>query len=114
MAKAKVLSDKVVIESKILTDEILRKVSMRCPSLLVLKDEDKVVFEIANDSKSSMSQYGVVFSNGKVDANLKGDSKDVMEYVKNTLSMINEVESNVSDAIKDIDAADKKLDIEVL
>lgn len=114
MAKVKMLSDKIVINSKILTDQNLRKVALRCPSCLVLKDEEEKVFEVGYDSKSSMTQYGVLFNDGKVEATLKGNHEDAVEFIKNVLSMINEVEENVSDFLKVVDAADKKLDIEVM
>ena len=40
MAKAKVLDDKLVITSEILTNENIEKVSILKPSVLILKDEE--------------------------------------------------------------------------
>ena len=47
MAKAKVLDDKLVITSEVLTNENIEKVSILKPSVLILKDEeaDKVLYE---------------------------------------------------------------------
>jgi uncharacterized membrane protein len=76
MAKAKVLDDKVVITSEVLTNENIERVSILKPSVLILKDEeaDKVLYEVTTGDCNSITNYGAIFKDGKAIAGLSVDA----------------------------------------
>ena len=89
MAKAKVLDDKVVITSEVLTNENIEKASILKPSVLILKDEeaDKVLYEIATGECNSITTYGAIFKDGKAIAGLTVNA-DTEEARKNKMKNI--------------------------
>ena len=76
MARAKVLDDKVVITSEVLTNENIERVSILKPSVLILKDEeaDKVLYEVTTGDCNSITNYGAIFKDGKAIAGLSVDA----------------------------------------
>lgn len=89
MAKAKVLDDKVVITSEVLTNENIEKASILKPSVLILKDEeaDRVLYEIATGECNSITTYGAIFKDGKAIAGLTVNA-DTEEAKKNKMKNI--------------------------
>lgn len=123
MAKAKVLDDKVVITSEILTNENIEKVSILKPSVLALKDEDaetsKVLYEVAKAECNSFTTFGALFNNGKtiggvtINDKTEEEKKDIMRHiVTSILIKINAIEAQVEEYLEEADELD--VDIEIL
>ena len=125
MAKAKILADRFSITSDVLTDETIERISLLAPSVLKLydeRDEKKVLFEVAKDDCTSLTNYGAVFKNGKAVGTI---AENIMEIEDTTvrnnkitnlitaiLTRINVIEEQVEAYLEDaIDLAD---DIEFL
>lgn len=121
MAKAKVLDDKVVITSEVLTNENIEKVSILKPSVLILKDEeaDKVLYEIATGDCNSITNYGAIFKDGKAIAGLSVDAETeeakrnkMKTIISSILIKINAIEEQVSEYLNE--AEDIQADVEFL
>lgn len=121
MAKAKVLDDKVVITSEVLTNENIERVSILKPSVLVLKDEeaDRVLYEVATGDCNSLTNYGAIFKDGKaiaglsVDADTEEAKKNKMKtIISSILIKINAIEEQVSEYLDN--AEDIEADVEFL
>lgn len=121
MAKAKVLDDKVVITSEVLTNENIERVSILKPSVLILKDEeaDKVLYEIATDDCNSITNYGAIFKDGKAIAGLTVDAADeeakknkMKNIITSILVKINAIEEQVKNYLEE--AEDIEADVEFL
>lgn len=121
MAKAKVLDDKVVITSEVLTNENIERVSILKPSVLVLKDEeaDKVLYEIATGDCNSITNYGAIFKDGKAIAGLSVDANDeetrknkMKTIITSILVKINAIEEQVTNYLEE--AEDIEADVEFL
>lgn len=121
MAKAKVLDDKVVITSEVLTNENIERVSILKPSVLILKDEesDKVLYEIATGDCNSITTYGAIFKDGKaiaglaVDADTEEAKKAKMKtIITSILVKINAIEDQVKEYVES--AEDIEADVEFL
>lgn len=121
MAKAKVLDDKLVITSEILTNENIEKVSILKPSVLILKDEeaDKVLYEITTANCNSVTTYGAIFKDGKaiagisVDADNEEARKEKMKnIITSILVKINAIEKQVEEYLAE--AEDIQADVEFL
>lgn len=124
MAKAKILDDKIVIASEVLTDANIEKVKILAPSALQLfdeKDETKLLFEVTNGEYNSFTSYGAVFNEGKTLGTISEDvmslDKDAKENkIKNiltsVLTRINAVEEQVDSYLEN--AIDLSEDIEFL
>ena len=121
MAKAKVLDDKVVITSDVLTNENIEKVSILKPSVLILKDEesDTVLYEIATADCNSITNYGAIFKDGKaiggltVTAESEEAKKNKMKNViTSILTKVNAIEEQVKNYLED--SEDIEIDIEFL
>jgi hypothetical protein len=112
MAKAKVLDDKVVITSEVLTNENIERVNILKPSVLILKDEesDKVLYEIATGDCNSITTYGAIFKDGKaiaglaVDADTEEAKKAKMKtIITSILVKINAIEDQVKEYVESAD-----------
>ena len=112
MAKAKVLDDKVVITSEVLTNENIERVNILKPSVLILKDEesDKVLYEIAIGDCNSITTYGAIFKDGKaiaglaVDADTEEAKKAKMKtIITSILVKINAIEDQVKEYVESAD-----------
>ena len=121
MAKAKVLDDKVVITSEVLTNENIEKVAILKPSVLILKDEeaDKVLYEIATDDCNSITNYGAIFKDGKAIAGLSVDAENeearkakMKNVITSILVKINAIEEQVKGYLET--AEDIEADVEFL
>ena len=121
MAKAKVLDDKVVIKSEVLTDENLRKVSILKPSALILTDEEtkEVLYEVSAGGCNSFTKHGAIFADGESKANIAVHIEDVEEkkailkdVITSNLVKINAIEGQVETYLED--AEDVDTDIEFL
>ena len=121
MAKAKVLDDKVVITSEVLTNENIERVSILKPSVLILKDEeaDKVLYEIGTGDCNSITAYGAIFKDGKaiagltVDADTEEARKNKMKtIITSILVKINAIEEQVEEYLEE--AEDIEADVEFL
>lgn len=121
MAKAKVLDDKVVITSDVLTNENIERVSILKPSVLILKDEEanKVLYEIATDDCNSITPYGAIFKDGKAITGLTvdGDNEEVKKnkmknIITSILVKINAIEDQVKEYLEE--AEDIDADVEFL
>ena len=121
MAKAKVLDDKLVITSEVLTNENIEKVSILKPSVLILKDEeaDKVLYEVATADCNSITTYGAIFKDGKAIAGLSVDAEDedsrkakMKTIITSILVKINAVEEQVKNYLEE--AEDIEADVEFL
>lgn len=121
MAKAKVLDDKVVITSEVLTNENIEKVAILKPSVLILKDEevDKVLYEIATDDCNSITNYGAIFKDGKAIAGLSVDAESeearkakMKNVITSILVKINAIEEQVKGYLET--AEDIEADVEFL
>lgn len=109
MAKAKILGDKVVIESKVLTDENIRKASIISPASLEFKEEDKVLYAVTTDKIAMFNEFGASFKDGKTEANIPDSSEILKVKVEAALMKINFIESYVSEVLAA--TKDMKLDI---
>lgn len=121
MAKAKVLDDKVVITSDVLTNENIERVSILKPSVLVLKDEETntTLYEVAMGEFNSITSYGAIFNDGKaiagitVDADTEEARKNKMKaIITSILVKINAIEGQVSSYLNE--AEDIDADVEFL
>lgn len=121
MAKAKVLDDKVVITSEVLTNENIERVSILKPSVLILKDEeaDKVLYEVATGDCNSITNYGAIFKDGKAIAGLSVDAENeearkakMKTVITSILVKINAVEEQVKEYLEE--AEDIEADVEFL
>lgn len=121
MAKAKVLDDKVVITSEVLTNENIERVSILKPSVLILKDEEaeKVLYEVATGDCNSITNYGAIFKDGKAIAGLSVDAEDeesrkakMKTIITSILVKINAVEEQVKNYLEE--AEDIEADVEFL
>lgn len=105
MAKAKVLEDKVVISSEILTDENLEKVSILNPSVLVLRDEESdCLYEVASCDVNTLTKHGASFKNGKTHATLSVEAETeekrkalITAEMTRIIILINKIEEQVKD-----------------
>lgn len=124
MAKAKILDNKVVITSEILTDENIKRASILAPSVLQLVDEfdtSNILFEVTLGTFNVFTVYGAVFKDGKT---LGTISEEIMEQPKEnreadiksiitaSLTKINAVEKQVEEYLAD--AEDLSTDIEFM
>lgn len=123
MAKAKVLDDKVVIKSDILTDENLRKVLLLNPSALKLVDENSnnTLYEVTGGACNSFTQYGAVFAKGESKANIEIVNVDdeeaklvLKELVTGNLIRINAIEEQVEGFLDNSTFDDVAEDVEFL
>lgn len=121
MAKAKVLDDKVVITSDVLTNENIERVSILKPSVLVLKDEeaDRVLYEIATGDCNSLTSYGAIFKDGKTIAGICVDAEDeaarkakMKTIITSILVKVNAIEEQVKAYLES--AEDIEADVEFL
>ena len=121
MAKAKVLDDKVVIKSEVLTDENLRKVSILKPSALILTDEEtkEGLYVVSAGNCNSFTKYGAIFAGGESKANIAVHTEDAEEkkdilkdVITSNLVKINAIEEQVETYLED--AEDIDTDIEFL
>ena len=121
MAKAKVLDDKVVITSEVLTNENIERVSILKPSVLILKDEeaDKVLYEVASGDCNSITNYGAIFKDGKaiggltVDADNEEARKAKMKnIITSNLVKINAIEEQVTKYLEEAETI--QADVEFL
>ena len=89
MAKARVLDDKVVITSEVLTNENIERISILKPSVLLLEDKeaDRVLYEVATGECNSFTNYGAIFKDGKSIAGIAVDG-DTEEARKNRMKTI--------------------------
>ena len=119
MAKAKVLDDKVVITSDVLTNENIERVSILKPSVLILKDEEanKVLYEIATDDCNCITPYGAIFKDGKaimgltVDEDNEEAKKNKMKnIITSILVKINAIEEQVEDFLNEADDIDVEIE----
>lgn len=121
MAKAKVLDDRVVITSEVLTNENIERVSILKPSVLILKDEETntVLYEVAVGDCNSITNYGAIFKDGKAVASLAVDGDEDTKKTKmkaiitSILVKLNAIENQVKeylDNAEDIDADVEFLD----
>ena len=121
MAKAKVLDDKVVITSDVLTNENIERVNILKPSVLILKDEeaDKVLYEVTTGDCNSITNYGAIFKDGKAIAGLTVDAESeeakknkMKNIITSILVKINAIEAQVSNYLEE--AEDINADVEFL
>lgn len=120
MAKARVLEDKVVISSEVLTDENLESVSILNPSVLRLKDEEgNVIYEVANCEYNTFTNNGASFKGGKTHTNLVVNEEDedkrkriVTAEVTKVIKKVNAIESQVEEYLNDAD--DTEVDIDFI
>jgi len=121
MAKAKVLDDKVVITSDVLTNENIERVSILKPSVLILKDEeaDRILYEIATGECNSITTYGAIFKDGKAIAGItvSADNEEAKkEKMKNIITSIlvkiNAIEEQVKNYLDE--AENIEADVEFL
>lgn len=121
MAKAKVLDDKVVITSEVLTNENIERVSILKPSVLILKDEeaDKVLYEIATGDCNSITNYGAIFKDGKAIAGLSVDADNeearkakMKNIITSILVKIGAIEDQVTEYLEEAETIEA--DVEFL
>ena len=121
MAKAKVLDDKVVITSEVLTNENIERVSILKPSVLILKDEeaDKVLYEIATGDCNSITNYGAIFKDGKAIAEISVDADNdearkakMKNIITSILVKIGAIEDQVTEYLEEAEAIEA--DVEFL
>lgn len=118
MAKAKVLEDKVVISSEVLTDENLERISVLNPSVLSLRDEEgEILYQVATSDINSFTRNGASFKCGKTSATIFIDEddenkrKDILtaEITKSLIS-INKIEEQVTEYLDDTDEIEVDID----
>lgn len=119
MAKAKVLADRISITSEVLTDENIEKVSILAPSVLVLTDEDKVLYQVCGDVYNNFNTNGAAFKEGKTLGTISEDimslDKEAKEAKIKTLltavvTRINAIEEQVSAYIEDAEELDDAIE----
>lgn len=110
MAKAKVLADRISITSEVLTDENIEKVSILAPSVLMLTDEDKVLYQVCGDVYNNFNINGAAFKEGKTLGTISEESmgleKEAKEAKITTLltavvTRINAIEEQVNEYLED-------------
>lgn len=120
MAKAKVLEDKVVISSEVLTDEILDRVAILNPSVLNYKDEEgNVLYQVAQCECNSFTRNGASFKGGKTTALITVSTEDeesrkkvISDIVTRDILKINAIEEQVKEYLED--AEDITVDIDFI
>jgi len=121
MAKAKVLDDKVVITSEVLTNENIERVSILKPSVLILKDEeaDKVLYEVTTGDCNSITNYGAIFKDGKAIAGLSVDADNeearkakMKNIITSILVKIGAIEDQVTEYLEEAETIEA--DVEFL
>lgn len=121
MAKAKVLDDKVVITSEVLTNENIERVSILKPSVLILKDEeaDKVLYEVATGDCNSITNYGAIFKDGKAIAGISVDADNdearkakMKNIITSILVKIGAIEDQVTEYLEEAETIEA--DVEFL
>jgi uncharacterized membrane protein len=121
MAKAKVLDDKVVITSEVLTNENIERVSILKPSVLILKDEeaDKVLYEVTTGDCNSITNYGAIFKDGKAIAGISVDADNeearkakMKNIITSILVKIGAIEDQVTEYLDEAEAIEA--DVEFL
>jgi len=119
MAKAKVLADRISITSEVLTDENIEKVEILAPSVLVLTDEDKVLYQVCGDTYNNFNTNGAAFKEGKTLGTISEDimslDKEAKEAKIKTLltavvTRINAIEEQVSAYIEDAEELDDAIE----
>jgi len=95
MAKAKVLDNKIVIRSEILTDTNIKKAELLAPSVLRLTDEEtgNTLYEVATDEYTVFNINGAVFHEGKTVGSISESimslpKEEMEEEVKNFLTAV--------------------------
>ena len=121
MAKAKVLDDRVVITSEVLTNENIERVSVLKPSVLIIKDDEaeSVLYQVALGDCNSFTNYGAIFKDGKTSTSIAIDSdneesrKNKMKtIISSILIKINAIEEQVNAYLEN--AEDIQADVEFL
>ena len=119
MAKAKVLADRISITSEVLTDENIEKVSILAPSVLMLTDEDKVLYQVCGDVYNNFNTNGAAFKEGKtlgtISEEIMGLEKEAKEAKIKTLltavvTRINAIEEQVNAYIEDAEELDDAIE----
>ena len=119
MAKAKVLDDKLVITSEILTNENIERANILKPSVLILKDEetDEALYEVGAGDYNIVTKYGATFKDGKtvsdiaVDTDSEEARKKKMEtIITSILLKINAIEEQVADFLNEADDIDVEIE----
>ena len=86
MAKAKILNDRIVITSDVLTDANIEKVKVLAPSVLKLVDEldldAKVLYEVDTDDYNTFTINGALFKGGKTTGKKKKETLALDEEVR--------------------------------
>lgn len=95
MAKAKVLDNKIVIRSEILTDTNIKKAELLAPSILRLTDEEtgNTLYEVAMNEYNVFNINGAVFHEGKTVGSISESimslpKEEMEEEVKNLLTAV--------------------------
>lgn len=124
MAKAKVLADRIVVDSTVLTDDNIERVNILAPSTLKLvdeKDESKVLFEVAKDEYNTFNTNGAVFKEGKTIGSVPEEYLELDKEAKEAklktvltaiLTRVNAVEEQVTTYLES--ATDLSDDVEFL
>lgn len=114
MAKAKVLDNMVVIKSDVLTDEKLDAILMLNESLLKLKDEDNVKYEITKAEENTFSRFGAAFLGGETKGiiTIPGNVEDRKAYVKQYITPVLVAINAIEEAVAEYDADDIEVDVD--
>lgn len=125
MAKAKILNDRIVVTSEVLTDANIEKVKVLAPSVLKLVDEldldAKVLYVVDTDVTNTFTIYGALFKGGKTTGSISEETLALDEEVRkakiNTtltavLTKLNVIEERVAEFLEN--AEDFSNDIEFL
>ena len=125
MAKAKILNDRIVITSDVLTDANSEKVKVLAPSVLKLVDEldldAKVLYEVDTDDYNTFTINGALFKGGKTIGSISEETLALDEEARkakiNTaltavLTKLNVIEEKVTEFLEN--AEDFSDDIEFL
>ena len=119
MAKAKVLADRISITSEVLTDENIEKVSILAPSVLMLTDEDKVLYQVCGDVYNNFNTNGAAFKEGKTLGTISEDTMSLDKEAKEAkikplltavVTRINAIEEQVSAYIEDAEELDDAIE----
>lgn len=125
MAKAKVLDNKIVITSEVLTEANIEKVKILAPSILKLIDENdmnaRVLYEVDSNPFNTFNANGALFYEGRTTTNLDEeimllDTEErrakINTLVTSVLTKINRIETIVTEYLDN--AEDFSEDIEFL
>ena len=125
MAQAKILNDRIVITSDVLTDSNIEKVKVLAPSVLKLVDEldldAKVLYEVDANDYNTFTINGALFKGGKTTGSISEETLALDEEVRkakiNTaltavLTKLNVIEEKVTEFLEN--AEDFSDDIEFL